>query len=266
MRAREITLIAVLTALCVFFNLICSHTLPLHAGTALVVLSGIAMGPRNGAIVGLVARLICNFFDGQGPWTLWQMFAWALIGFLAGLAFNRVVLKIKIPGKKESLAKRLSLEKDRSYKSTLAPIVCSVAAIIVAYLVTVIFEGKLTEFVGWKIYVFGLLGLALGVIFQRKKLPANPVYMAVFTFFVVLLIYGGIMNFATVFITYISSGDENFSLETIKLAYYTGFFYDCSHAFFASVCIFFFGDSILQKIERVQIKFGITASGKTQKF
>ncbi len=59
---------------------------PLHAGTAMVVISGIALGPETGFFVGALARFVCNFFSGQGPWTPWQMFSWGLMGYLAGCA------------------------------------------------------------------------------------------------------------------------------------------------------------------------------------
>jgi hypothetical protein len=38
-------------------------------------------------MVGAMTPLISNFFLGQGPWTLYQMFAWGLIGY--GAAYLR---------------------------------------------------------------------------------------------------------------------------------------------------------------------------------
>jgi energy-coupling factor transport system substrate-specific component len=36
-------------------------------------------------MVGSTAALVSNFFLGQGPWTPWQMFAWGMAGFSAGI-------------------------------------------------------------------------------------------------------------------------------------------------------------------------------------
>ena len=89
-RAREVVLLSTLTALCVVMNEICAHTIPLHAGTTMVVICGIGLGPETGFLIGAMSRLVCNFFDGQGPWTPWQMAAWGMVGYLSGLAFNKV--------------------------------------------------------------------------------------------------------------------------------------------------------------------------------
>lgn len=52
-------------------------------------------GPEAGFLTGAISALASNLFFGQGPWTPWQMFAWGLIGFLAGLLSKRGLLKKK---------------------------------------------------------------------------------------------------------------------------------------------------------------------------
>ena len=52
--AREIVLLAVMISFCVISNILCSHTIPLHAGTAIVILSGISLGPKAGFVVGTI--------------------------------------------------------------------------------------------------------------------------------------------------------------------------------------------------------------------
>ena len=89
LRAREIVLLATWISFSVLSNEICAHTLPLHIGTMMVVIAGVAMGPEAGFFIGASSRLICNFFDGQGPWTPWQMFALGLLGFISGLVFRK---------------------------------------------------------------------------------------------------------------------------------------------------------------------------------
>ena len=52
--------------------------------TFLIICSGYVFGPVVGFMVGAMTPLISNFFLGQGPWTLYQMLAWGLIGCSAG--------------------------------------------------------------------------------------------------------------------------------------------------------------------------------------
>ena len=89
-KAREIVLIAMMSALTVVIHLFFHLTIPLQAGTAMVIISGISLGPEAGFLVGALARFVCNFYMGQGPWKPWQMFCWGMLGFLAGLAFNKI--------------------------------------------------------------------------------------------------------------------------------------------------------------------------------
>ncbi len=53
--------------------------------SAICLIAGALFGRRSGFMVGALGALISNFFLGQGPWTPWQMYAWGLIGYLAGL-------------------------------------------------------------------------------------------------------------------------------------------------------------------------------------
>lgn len=53
--------------------------------TALTVITAVWLGGEAGFLVGSMSALISNFYFGQGPWTPFQMFAWGLIGLIAGL-------------------------------------------------------------------------------------------------------------------------------------------------------------------------------------
>ncbi|MBQ2988689.1 MAG: ECF transporter S component [Clostridia bacterium] len=53
--------------------------------TVFAMLSGMFLGPEAGFLVGAFSALISNFWAGQGPWTPFQMLAWGLIGFFAGV-------------------------------------------------------------------------------------------------------------------------------------------------------------------------------------
>lgn len=252
-RAREIALLSTMTGLSVAANELCSHTIPLHAGTAMVVISGIALGPETGFFVGALARFVCNFFSGQGPWTPWQMFSWGLMGYLAGLCFNTIRVRGRL--EEETLAGRFSLKKSTSFRLLAGPLAAIAGGEILGYLLYVWTGVQGETFWGWRVYVFGFLGLAFGIVLQRKKLPVDPVTTSVFIFLITVLVYGGIMNFAAMLMTAQSGGEV--SVEALKALYVTGLPYDLMHGAGAALCMFFAGDVILQKLQRIQIKFGI---------
>jgi energy-coupling factor transport system substrate-specific component len=63
--------------------------------TVITVAAGAALGARAGAAVGATAALVSNFFLGQGPWTPWQMLAWAGCGVAGALA--RPLVRGRVP-------------------------------------------------------------------------------------------------------------------------------------------------------------------------
>lgn len=92
-QAREITVIAVLSAItiagrAVFYMI--PHFKPV---AAMVIISGVAMGAEAGFLVGCISMLASNFIFGQGPWTPWQMVAFGVIGFVAGILFEKGFVK-----------------------------------------------------------------------------------------------------------------------------------------------------------------------------
>ena len=91
-QARELVIIAVLCGIGVagrgaFFML--PQFKPV---IAMVIISGVAFGGEAGFLVGAMTGFVSNMFFGQGPWTPWQMFAFGLIGFIAGILFRKGLL------------------------------------------------------------------------------------------------------------------------------------------------------------------------------
>lgn len=81
---RRLILVSVMIALSVagrFFPLF-------KPVTAFAVITGIYFGAEAGFLTGSFSALISNIYFGQGPWTPFQMFAWGILGFLAGLLSN----------------------------------------------------------------------------------------------------------------------------------------------------------------------------------
>lgn len=87
-RAREITVTAVMIAIGVIGRAAFFMLPQFKPMTAVVIISGIALGGETGFVVGAMSALVSNMFMGQGPWTPWQMFALGIIGFISGLIFT----------------------------------------------------------------------------------------------------------------------------------------------------------------------------------
>ena len=88
-QAREILLIAVMAAIAVVGRMAFFMVPQFKPVTAIVIIAGIGLGAEAGFLTGAIGGFVSNFFFGQGPWTPWQMFAFGIIGFIAGVVFNR---------------------------------------------------------------------------------------------------------------------------------------------------------------------------------
>lgn len=85
--ARIVALVATLAAFAALGRIAFAALPNVKPSTDIVLISGYALGGAPGFVVGAVTGLTSNFFFGQGPWTTWQMAAWAATGvFGAGLA------------------------------------------------------------------------------------------------------------------------------------------------------------------------------------
>lgn len=91
--AREIAVVAVLTALAVAARAAFIWVPHFKPMAAVIMIAGLAAGPQTGFLVGSVAALASNFIFGQGPWTPWQMYAWGLVGYLAGVLADAGLLE-----------------------------------------------------------------------------------------------------------------------------------------------------------------------------
>lgn len=94
-KAREIMVISVLAAIGVAGRAAFFMVPSFKPVAAIVILSGISFGGEAGFLVGCLIMMLSNMFMGQGPWTPWQMFAFGMIGFLAGILYQKGILKAR---------------------------------------------------------------------------------------------------------------------------------------------------------------------------
>ncbi len=173
-KARELIVISVLCAIAVAGRAAFFMLPQFKPVVALVIIAGVAFGGETGFLVGSITGFVSNFFFGQGPWTPWQMFAFGIIGFIAGILFKKGFL--------------------RKTKSSLC--------------------------------IFGFLA----------------------TF----VIYGGIMNPASVIMW-----QSKINWDMIETAYIMGIPFDLIHALSTAFFLWFISEPMIDKIERIKVKYGL---------
>lgn len=84
-RSTELALIVSLAALAGIARVPFVWIPSIQPTTFIILFSGYVFGPWMGFVTGSSAAFISNYFLLQGPWTIWQMFGWGLVGISGGL-------------------------------------------------------------------------------------------------------------------------------------------------------------------------------------
>ena len=82
--ARDLMPVMVLVATASLGRVVFSFVPQVQPVTVLVLCAGISLGPVQGFITGALSAVVSNLMLGMGPWTLWQMLGWGVIGLLGG--------------------------------------------------------------------------------------------------------------------------------------------------------------------------------------
>ncbi|KRM55813.1 ECF transporter S component [Lacticaseibacillus sharpeae] len=104
----------------------------------------------------------------------------------------------------------------------------------------------------WQMLGFGCIGWLAGWLAWHNFLRPNRISLAIFGFFSVILVYGGIMNPASI-IMY--GGVVN--KMTLLAIYLSGFPMDLVHASATVLFLVVLGIPVLRKLARVQTKYGV---------
>lgn len=83
--AKELMVLAVLITLSVIGRIVFVEIPGFKPVTAVTIIVALSFGGEAGFVVGSLSAAVSNFYFGHGPWTPFQMFAWGIIGLLAGL-------------------------------------------------------------------------------------------------------------------------------------------------------------------------------------
>ncbi|MBE7048032.1 MAG: ATP-binding cassette domain-containing protein [Ruminococcaceae bacterium] len=172
-QAREIVMISVLCAIAVAGRTAFFMLPQFKPVIAIVIIVGVCFGGESGFLVGAITGFVSNFFFGQTPFTYWQMFAFGIIGFLAG------------------------------------------------------------------------------VLFRKGLLRKTKTELCIFGFLATLILYGGIINFASVILW-----QPNPTKEMFLTGFAMGFPYDLVHAIGTAFFLYFITEPMIEKLDRIKEKYG----------
>ena len=85
---KDVVLISVMISLAVIGRLVFFMIPQFKPCAAVIIITGIMLGKQAGFLSGVMTAFISDFFFGMGPWTLWQMMAFGIIGLLSAIIFN----------------------------------------------------------------------------------------------------------------------------------------------------------------------------------
>ena len=94
-RAREVVVLAVMCAIAVVSRAVFIAVPHFKPMVGIIMITGAALGAEAGFLTGAISGFVSNFIFGQGPWTPWQMFAFGIAGFLAGILVHRGIISSK---------------------------------------------------------------------------------------------------------------------------------------------------------------------------
>ena len=104
----------------------------------------------------------------------------------------------------------------------------------------------------WQMFAAGIVGFLAGVLFRKGILRRSRVSLCIFGALSAIVIYGGIMNPAAVFIW-----AHEINREQIITSYVTGFPVDAVHAAATWIFLWFAAEPMLEKLDRIKVKYGI---------
>ena len=84
-QTEKIVLIALLASLSSAGRILFASIPSVQPASFIIIMTGIVFGGEMGFMTGAVCALVPNLILGQGPWTVWQMFAWGMMGLLSGI-------------------------------------------------------------------------------------------------------------------------------------------------------------------------------------
>ena len=151
------------------------------------------------------------------------------------------------------------------FKPTVAIIIISAMALgsqrgfligVITAFVSNIFLGQ-GPWTPWQMFACGLIGFISGFMYKKEALTKTTVPICIFGFLITLLIYGGIMNPASLIMA-----NDTISMSTLAAYYISGIPYDIIHAASTVIFLIVLAKPMLTKLDRVKKKYGLLLKGR----
>ena len=110
-------------------------------------------------------------------------------------------------------------------------------------------QGPLTP---WQMFGFGIIGFFAGICFKKGFLRRTKASLCIFGMLATLVIYGGIMNPASIIIL-----QTQINREMIISSYIAGFPFDLVHALSTAFFLWVLSEPMIDKLERIKLKYGL---------
>lgn len=104
----------------------------------------------------------------------------------------------------------------------------------------------------WQMFALGLTGFIAGILIKKGVLKKTKLSLAIYGFLATFLIYGGIMNMASV-LMYTDKANGKMFLAS----YISGIPYDLVHAISTVFFLYFLSKPMIEKLDRIRIKYGM---------
>ena len=104
----------------------------------------------------------------------------------------------------------------------------------------------------WQMFAMGVIGLLSGLLFRKGLLNRDRLSLSVFGGMSIFIIYGGILNPTSVLMY-----QARPNLKMILTTYITGLPADAVHAMATVFFLWFLSEAMLEKLDRVKVKYGL---------
>ena len=104
----------------------------------------------------------------------------------------------------------------------------------------------------WQMFSLGIIGFIAGVLFTRGIIRKSKLGICLFGFLSSIVIYGGIMNPASVIMS-----QSKITPKLLIMSYSTGFVFDLMLGISTVIFLWIFAKPFIEKLERVKLKYGI---------
>ena len=104
----------------------------------------------------------------------------------------------------------------------------------------------------WQMFCFGIIGFLAGVLYRKRILKNNKISLSIFAGLSTFFIYGGIINIWSLFMF-----TSDITMESVIAIYTSAIPFDLIHAVASVVFIYFLSDFMIEKLERIKIKYGL---------